>query len=113
YQEIKRRTLAGGWPFVAYHYVTTEDATAQARHALAVIGKDTPVMWDVEKGGGSFAHLLAVHDAFTKLGGHARLAYLPKWYWARPDFGRPDLAPLKARGLLLVSSNYPAAGYTA
>lgn len=110
YAENSRKTRAGGWPFIAYHYVDTSDAVAQARHVLSVVGTKIPVMWDVEKGGGNLAHLLAVHDAAVHLGVHGKLAYLPHWYWE--SIGRPNLKPLRDRGLLLVSSNYPLRGYT-
>lgn len=111
FSATRTRTLAGGWPFAGYHYLDARSSTlAQARHALAVIGKSTAVMWDVEKGGGTFADLISTHDQFVAMGGHGRLVYLPHWYWQ--SIGSPDLRPLVARGLLLVSSNYPPGGYS-
>lgn len=111
YADNKKATEDGGWPFVAYHYLDARARpAAQAAHALAVIGTDTPVMWDIERGGGTLANLIDCHDAFVSHGGHGRLVYLPHWYWEQ--LGSPDLRPLVERGLLLVSSNYPAGGYS-
>lgn len=103
YATYKAAAHAAGIPFGGYHYVTLDDPQAQARHAFSVLGS-TPTMWDVEKWSGTLAHLLAVHDAFVKLGGRAVFAYIPHWYWEQ--IGRPDLRPLLARGLLLISSQY-------
>lgn len=111
FTSTRARTAAGGWPFAAYHYLDTRSTDlANARHALVVIGKSTATMWDVEKGGGNLSDLIAVHDTYVSMGGHGRLVYLPHWYWEK--IGAPDLRPLVARGLLLVSSNYPAGGYS-
>jgi hypothetical protein len=106
YADYRDKAHVLGIPFAGYHYVTTDDPTEQARHAFAIIGRDVPAMWDVEAGSGSIANLLAVHDAYTTLGGRATLAYVPQWYWGQ--IGRPDLRPLTARGLALISSAYTA-----
>lgn len=104
YAGYRDAARALGIPFGGYHYVTLDDPGAQARHAFVVIGHDVPAMWDIEKGSGTLAHLLAVHDAYTALGGRATLAYVPHWYWQQ--IGSPDLRPLAARGLALISSAY-------
>jgi hypothetical protein len=104
YVHYKTDALHRGIPFGGYHYVTTADAKAQAKHAFAVIGAEVPCMWDVEKGSGSIAHMYAVHDAYTDLGGTATLGYVPRWYWEQ--LGRPSLTGMKSRGLALVSSDY-------
>jgi hypothetical protein len=95
---------AEGIPFAGYHYVTTADPVAQARHAFSVIGHAIPAMWDFEDGSGYLDNLLAVHDAYTALGGRATLAYVPHWYWVK--IGAPSLKPLVDRGLALISSQY-------
>ena len=35
YATTRSRTLAGGWPFAGYHFLTTQSASTQARHAHA------------------------------------------------------------------------------
>lgn len=104
YASYRDKAHALGIPFAGYHYVTTDSPAEQARHAFSVIGRTVPAMWDVEAGSGNIAHLLAVHDAYVALGGRATLAYVPQWYWGQ--IGRPDLRPLAARGLALISSAY-------
>jgi hypothetical protein len=107
YSTNRSRTLAGGWPFAGYHFLTTEDASAQARHAHAVIGS-TPAMLDVESGTSgnpSLSRVQAFIDAYRKLGGVLHLIYLPKWYWS-DAWGSPSLKPLNERGMRLISSQY-------
>ena len=107
YSTNRSRTLAGGWPFAGYHFLTTEDASAQARHAHAVIGS-TPAMLDVESGTSgnpSLSRVQAFIDAYRKLGGVLHLIYLPKWYWS-DAWGSPSLTPLNDRGMRLISSQY-------
>jgi hypothetical protein len=43
-------------------------------------------------------------DRYRALGGTVWKVYLPRWYWGQ--LGSPSLAPLAARGLELVTSNY-------
>jgi len=106
------RAQAGrlGVPFAAYHWINGTAAATQAAHAFAVIGSGTPVMWDAEATGATVGQILAVTAAYRRLGGRATLCYLPHWWWQQ--IGSPDLRPLAAAGLALVSSNYPAAGYS-
>jgi len=107
YSTNRSRTLAGGWPFAGYHFLTTEDASAQARHAHAVIGS-TPAMLDVESGTSGNPSLSCVQafiDAYRKLGGVLHLIYLPKWYWS-DAWGSPSLKPLIDRHMSLISSQY-------
>lgn len=99
-----------GIPFCGYHWIDTSDLTAQAANAWRVMGS-TPVMWDAEAAGVTVPRLLDITAQFRALGGKPRLCYLPRWWW-RDHMGSPDLRPLAAAGLALVSSAYPAAGYT-
>ena len=46
-------------------------------------------------------------DRYRALGGTVWKVYLPRWYWGQ--LGAPSLAPLAARGLELVTSNYSGA----
>ena len=105
YTTNKSRTLAGGWLFVGYHYLTTSSATAQAAHAYSVVGADVPLMVDVEKGSGSLANLLNFVTAYRALGGLVTLAYIPHWYWSG-SWGSPSLQPVADAGLALISSQY-------
>lgn len=110
YFRYRDQTVIGGWPFAGYHYLTTDDTGGQALHALNVVGRQTPLMVDVEDGSGSLAHLLAFIAAYRKLGGLLTLVYVPRWYWAG-TWGSPSLAPLAATGVKLISSAYPRSGY--
>jgi len=106
----RSRTLAGGWPFLGYHFLTPGRITAQVDHAVSVIGRGRPVMLDVESGAGGDAGLqdvLAFADAYAQRGGGGRvtLAYIPKWYWSG-QWGSPSLSGVESRGMGLISSEY-------
>ncbi len=92
-----------GIPFAGYHFVNATDINQQAAHAHSVLGS-TPAIWDAEVEGATVPRLVALTSAFRRLGGNPRLVYLPHWWWQ--DIGSPDLRPLAAAGLALVSSNY-------
>lgn len=111
YGRNKAEAARVGALFVAYHWLDTSDAGAQARHAFAVVGADVPLMIDDEQGTISVPHTLAFVDAYRTLGGLVALEYAPRWVWWKS--GQPDLRPFTAAGLHLVSSSYPQAGYTA
>lgn len=105
---------ASGKLAVAYHFVSGEDPDAQAAHLLAhIIDKALPVMLDWEPTATyrpTLAQLLAVADALVRHGLRPRLAYAPKWYCQQ--IGSPSLTGLSARGMGLVSSEYPGgSGY--
>ncbi|MGY1896210.1 peptidoglycan DD-metalloendopeptidase family protein [Nocardia gipuzkoensis] len=106
YWEQRDGARANALLFAAYHYVTTDDADAQAaRYESAEPDRSIPVMLDVENGSGDVANVWAVHDAFVRRGYRVALVYLPAWYWSR--IGRPDLAGLPP----LMSSSYgPGSG---
>lgn len=110
YQNFKAQAAGLRIPFAAYHWLDSTDAAAQARHCYSVVGK-TPLMIDDEQGTINVAHTLAFVAAYRALGGRVVLEYAPQWVWS--GSGRPSLAPLAAAGLFIVSSSYPAAGYTA
>jgi Glycosyl hydrolases family 25 len=108
YAANEAATLAGGWPFCAYHFLDAGvDVKAQAAHAFSVIGT-TPAMLDVERGTGgnpTLGEVTSFVDAYRALGGIMHLIYLPHWYW-QDTWGSPSLQPLINRGLSLISSNY-------
>ena len=123
--------------FFAYHFLHAGAATAQAELAHRVAGA-APLMIDCEptmsaadmlKATGSMrssprfevrpsgdpltagsrptiGDVAAFCDAYRRAGGTVHLVYLPRWYWQ--SLGSPSLAPLKKRGLRLVSSQYTA-----
>lgn len=99
-----------GVPFVAYHWVNNQPIEAQARHAYNVVGP-VPLMWDAEAGGSSVPRLVELTRVYRDLGGVVNLVYLPRWWW-RDHLGMPDLRPLAEVGLSLISSAYPATGYS-
>lgn len=109
YQGWRRQAVSLHKPFVWYHFLSGEDAHAQAGHTLANVGDvSLPGMLDVEPTGSfrpTLAQVLAYVDAADKAGLNLRLVYLPRWYWQ--ELGSPDLTPLADRGLRLVSSAYP------
>lgn len=99
-----------GMLFVWYHFlVQGASASAQAAFTKAHIGDTSlPGMLDVETEGKSMptlADVLAYIDAARALGLRVKLVYLPRWYWQQ--IGSPDLTPLTARGVYVVSSAYP------
>lgn len=109
YQGWRRQAASLGKLFVWYHFLSSEDAHAQVQHTVANVGDvGLPGMLDVETEGAFrptlaqvLAYIGAAHDAKLNL----RLVYLPRWYWQ--EMGSPDLAPLTARGVYLISSGYP------
>jgi hypothetical protein len=108
YTTTRARTLAGGWPFAGYHFLDGGNPDGQAVHAFSVIGR-TPAMLDVEEPvtgrPPTLAETVAFVDHYRDLGGVLNVLYLPRWFWAG-RWGSPSLAPLAARGLALISSNY-------
>ena len=56
------------------------------------------------------ARIVDLTTRYRALGGVVHLCYLPHWWWVR--LGSPDLSPLTGAGLALISSNYPAGGYS-
>jgi hypothetical protein len=108
YQGWRRQSGQPGKPFLWYHFLTIENAAAQVAHTISCVGDKTlPGMLDVEPSGSSkpdLARVLAYADAAKAEGLNLRLIYLPHWYWQ--EIGSPDLRPLTARGLALVSSAY-------
>lgn len=98
----------------SYHFTHAGNGAAQAQHCYSVV-KASPVMLDVEPsklgGNPTIADAEAFIDELRKLGGVIWLVYLPRWYWE--DIGSPSLAGLQSRGIRIVSSAYPAGGYSA
>jgi hypothetical protein len=88
-------------PVLGYHYVSTDDAAAQARTWLANQG-GTEAMLDWETSSGDLTNLIAVVDAFNTAGITIQLGYYPRWYWNQQGGG--DLSDLANA---LVSSGYP------
>lgn len=109
YQGWRQQAAALRRLFVWYHFLSGEDAAAQAAHTAANVGdKSLPGMLDAEPAGSfhpSLAQIYAYIDAAHAAGLNLRLVYLPQWYWAQ--LGSPDLSGLRARGVCLVSSAYP------
>lgn len=104
FRGFRSQAQALGIPFSAYHWINTTDPVSQARACFKVVGQ-TPVMWDAEAPGATVPAILAATAELKRLGGHAWGAYLPRWWW-RDHLGSPDLRPLAAAGLALVSSDY-------
>jgi GH25 family lysozyme M1 (1,4-beta-N-acetylmuramidase) len=106
YSPAKTRAASTGTFFVAYHFLEAGNASAQASHAFAEVGKGVPLMVDFEPTTGSDP---SVADAegfiaeYRKLGGVTHLLYFPHWYWQQ--LGSPALSFTQAA---LVSSDYTA-----
>lgn len=98
-----------GKPFIWYHFLSGEDAAAQAKHTAANVGPTSlPGMLDCEPEGKfapSLAQIIAYVKAAHAIGLKLRLVYLPHWYWQQ--MGSPDLSELAVLGVHLVSSAYP------
>lgn len=112
YANFRKQAAALGIPFSGYHWIDTSDPAAQARH-YHDNAAGAPCMWDAEADGATVPRILAATAALKALGGHAWGVYLPHWWW-QGHIGSPDLRPLAAAGLVLVSSNYtsiPNAGW--
>lgn len=109
YDAWRHQAAAAGKLFVPYHFVSGENAVDQARALAAHIGdKALPAMLDFEPTTGyrpDLIQLIALADAARAQGLHIALAYIPHWYWVQ--IGSPSLASLAARGIALVSSDYP------
>ena len=109
YQGWRRQAASLGRLFCWYHFLSDENASSQVSHTAANVGAAAlPGMLDVESAGSSapnLAQVIAYVDAAHAAGLNLRLVYLPHWYWQQ--IGSPDLSPLVARGLSLVSSSYP------
>lgn len=113
YANFHKQAAALHIPFSAYHWIDTSSPAAQARH-YHDHAPGVPCMWDAEADGATVPRILAATEALKALGGHAWGAYLPRWWW-QGHLGSPDLRPLVAAGLVLVSSDYrsspPGAGW--
>ncbi len=107
YDWNRSRATALGIPFCAYHFLHNHDVPAQAAWAFQHVGS-TPLMldWETTTSGEKpdIAAATAFIGAYRALGGVLHLAYLPRWYWQQ--IGSPDLRPLAAMGISIVSSNY-------
>ena len=110
YGGIRKRTLAGGWAFLPYHFLRHGNIDAQVDHAFGVIGHHS-LMLDVETpvagaADPTLADVYAFADRWkTVTGQQVALAYIPHWYW-QGHWGSPSLTGLKSRGIGLISSLY-------
>lgn len=105
YAGFKAQAARIGAVFSAYHFLWGS-SDAEVRHCHSIVGK-TPLMIDAENTHvkNTISMIVAFAKAYRKLGGIVWGVYLPKWYW-QGTLGSPSLAPLKAAGLELISSNY-------
>lgn len=88
-----------GLPCIGYHYVSTDDPTAQAR-LFVENGGGNVAMLDFEANSGDIGNFWAVVAAFNAAGVQITLSYIPRWYWQ--DIGSPDLTGAPG----LVASGY-------
>ena len=109
YQAWRQQAAQLRMPFVWYHFLSGENAAAQAAHTAANVGDSSlSGMLDFEPAGSfepTIAQGLAYVDAAHAAGLRVVLIYLPHWYWLQ--LGQPDLSGFAARGVQLVSSAYP------
>ncbi|ACU71738.1 glycoside hydrolase family 25 [Catenulispora acidiphila DSM 44928] len=109
YQAWRAQAAALRRPFAWYHFLSGEDAHAQAAHTLANVGDVLlPGMLDAEPAGKfspTLKQILAYIDAAHDAGLNLRLLYLPRWFWQQ--LGSPSLSGVADRGVSLVSSAYP------
>lgn len=93
------------FPFIGYHYLSTDPAADQAANWKAA-GGGSNAMFDHEDGGGDINNFWACVNAFNAIGVNVQIEYLPHWYW-EGNIGSPDLSELPTNGILLVSSGFP------
>jgi hypothetical protein len=89
--------------WLGFHYCTTDDPASQANNFVANYGGGN-VMLDFEQDSGDINNFWAIVQAFNNANVNVSLAYLPRWYWQQ--IGSPDLSPLPANGIRLISSDY-------
>lgn len=95
------------FPFIGYHYVSTDDAGAQASNWRAAGGRDN-VMFDWEQGSGDLNEFWACVNSFNNIGVNVQLAYDPRWYLEGAGSGAgTDISNFTANQILLISSAYP------
>jgi hypothetical protein len=90
-------------PWLGYHYVTTDNPSAQAETWNGNNGGPF-AMFDFEANSGDLGNFWAVVNAFNAAGINVTLGYIPQWYL---DEVGGDLSPLAPNGISLVSSAYP------
>ena len=112
YGPFKSQAATVGAYFTTYHWLNHGSGAAQADYCFAAVGS-TPVMVDAEDTSANTGYngALVVGDIvdfvtrLRRIGGVCNLCYLPHWYWQN-NMGSPDLSPLGALGVGLVSSYY-------
>jgi hypothetical protein len=95
--------------WLGYHYVTGDDADAQAANFVGNNGGPN-AMLDFEQGSGNMGNFWTVVNAFNTAGVNISLAYIPNWYLNSPAGGYGDLSQLAPNQIALVSSAYPGGG---
>jgi len=110
YAPFQQDASKRGIPFAGYHWIDTSNLDGQAANALRIMGS-VPCMWDAEAAGATVPRITDLTKKYRALGGNPRMVYLPHWWW-QDHLGSPSLQPLVDLGLALVSSAYPAAGYS-
>ena len=117
YPSWRRQAAAANMLFLWYHFLTRENVAAQVKNNKASVGQadlSLPGMLDVETAYGYTPTLQQVLDYIDQAhaaGLNLRLCYLPRWVWEQ--MGSPNLGQIWARGVHLVSSDYPGGAGTA
>ena len=91
------------FPFIGYHFATSDDAAAQVRNWKAA-GGGANVLIDFEAAGVSMATFWDLVFAFNAARINVALAYIPQWF---ADQIGADLSQFAQSGIALVSSAYP------
>jgi hypothetical protein len=108
YGAIAQRWCANvKFPFIGYHYATTDDPAAQIQNWKSAGGGGN-VMIDFEQGDATVSQFWDLVTAFNSAAVNVALAYVPQWF--ADDIGM-DLTPLAGNAIALVSSAYPL-GYS-
>lgn len=113
YDGWRRQAAALNRPFMWYHFLTNEATAPQITALRAHVGDPRlSGMLDCEPGSNGIGPTLVQIMAFVRSAHSAglwlELVYLPHWYWQ--EIGSPDLRPLMALGVSLVSSFYTPGG---
>ena len=91
------------FPFIGYHFATSDDAAAQVRNWKAA-GGGANVLIDFEAAGVSMATFWDLVFAFNAARINVALAYIPQWF---ADQIGADLSQVAQSGIAMVSSAGP------
>jgi peptidoglycan hydrolase-like protein with peptidoglycan-binding domain len=106
YPRAAAEARSRGIDYYAYHYLHSGDSPDW----VVVNVGPVPLMIDAEAPGLQLSDIHSFMQGYEIKQGGVKFVYLPRWRWV--EMGSPDLQPLMANDIKLVSSDY-SAGYAA